>query len=928
MKKYIIIALIGGFTTPVLAQEQERDSLPDTMQLGYQMEMSKKTIAGSARSVSSDVLDKAPEIDIAKALYGKIAGLNVYQGKGSSTENTPSLSIHGNAPLILVDGFPRSLSDISNSEIESIQVLKDAVASALYGVRGANGVILVTTKHGHDDKLKITAKYQYGISTQFRQPEFADAYTYANSLNSALALDGLESRYNSNELNAFKNNTFPYEYPNVNWWNEVYNKMADSHRLNLTFDGGSERFRYYSVIDYMHDKAFFNDKQSDGRYSTKPSDVRLNIRTNIDVDLTPSTFFKVGILGKLQESNNSYFISNSSTNALSEIIYNTPSAVFPVRHADGTYGGNSTYGANNPVALLESTGNYRTTYGTLLANATLKQELDILLKGLSAEVSVAFDNSGSMYDTAAKEYKYMDTQASLLSDGTLVTTPVTYGKDSETLNHDDSKFKSLYMRSNIQAKINYLLKSGVHDLNASLIYDQQSYTSNGRNKGAKRQSGILYATYMYNDRYAVNGVLNYSGTAYLSEGDRFHLYPAVSAAWVASNENFMKTIETINLFKLYASYGISGWDGNMQHELYRQSYGSTNGGTYYFTNNASDFYGLAEGELPVENLTIEKSQKVTYGMELNAFKNRLSVYLEGFYERRSNILINGASSVSGIIGIGVNLLNEGIQEYKGFDASISWNDRIGKDFSYSIGANASYVDSKVINDGQEYQQYDYLYTKGNRVGQKFGLEAIGFFHDQMDINNSPVQTFSTVRPGDIKYKDQNGDNKIDEQDMVKMFGSNVPRFYFGVNLSASYKNFEISADFQGMTGVTTNLLNSPLYKPLVNNGNISNTFLNNETPWTPENAANATMPRLTTQANANNYHTNSLWYRDGSFIKLRNLYLSYTFPKKMIRFADMKVYLQGSNLFSLDNISFADPEQLGAMYPSTRSYWMGVKFNF
>ena len=205
----------------------------------------------------------------------------MYQGKGSSTENTPSLSIHGNAPLILVDGFPRSLSDISNSEIESIQVLKDAVASALYGVRGANGVILVTTKHGHDDKLKITAKYQYGISTQFRKPEFADAYTYANSLNSALALDGLESRYNSNELNAFKNNTFPYEYPNVNWWNEVYNKMADSHRLNLTFDGGSERFRYYSVIDYMHDKAFFNNKQSDGRYSTKPSDVRLNIRTNI-----------------------------------------------------------------------------------------------------------------------------------------------------------------------------------------------------------------------------------------------------------------------------------------------------------------------------------------------------------------------------------------------------------------------------------------------------------------------------------------------------------------------------------------------------------------------------------------------------------------------------------------------------------------------
>ena len=255
MKKYIIIALIGGFTIPAFAQEQKRDSLPDMVQLGYQTEMPQKAIAGSTRSVNSKVLDKAPEIDIAKALYGKIAGLNVYQGNGSSAENVPSLSIHGNIPLILVDGFPRDLSDISNSEIESIQILKDAVASALYGVRGGNGVILVTTKRGHDDKLKVTAKYQYGISSQFRKPEFADAYTYANSLNTALALDGLNTRYQPNELDAFKNNTYPYEYPNVNWWDEVYNKISDNHRLNLTFDGGSNRFRYYSIISLQRQKS-------------------------------------------------------------------------------------------------------------------------------------------------------------------------------------------------------------------------------------------------------------------------------------------------------------------------------------------------------------------------------------------------------------------------------------------------------------------------------------------------------------------------------------------------------------------------------------------------------------------------------------------------------------------------------------------------
>lgn len=924
MKKYTLFALIGSFAVSALAQEAKETSagVLDTLQLGYQMELPREASAFSARSLGSQVFEKSPEIDIAKALYGKIAGLNVYQGSGTSADNHAALSIHGSAPLFLIDGFPRDINDITSSEIESITVLKDATAAALYGVRGANGVVLITTKHGNEDRLRVTAKYQFGLNTQFRKPEFADAYTYATHLNSALALDGLAERYNTQEINAFGNHSFPYEFPNVNWWDNVYNTTAENHRLNLTFDGGSNRFRYYSVIDYMHDKAFLKSNDTDGRYSTKPSDVRLSIRTNIDVDLTSSTFFKLGVMGKLSETNMPQFGDKYYAR-----IYDTPSAAFPIRHENGIYGGNGVFTNGNPVALLESTGNTRTTYGTLLANASLKQELDALTKGLSAELSVAFDNSGSMYDAAGRTFRYQDSQATLLPDGTLKMTPVITGKDSEVLDMSKADFKSLYMRSNIQAKIAYVLNAGVHQLNSAVIYDQQSYTANGRNKSNSRQSGMITASYTYDERYALNGVLNYSGTSYLPEGDRFHLYPAVSAAWTVSKEKFFQNVKGINLLKFYGSYGVSGWDGNMSHELYRQSYGGVGAGTYYFTNNSTEAYGLTEGALPVENLSPEKSEKATFGMDLNALNNRLSLYAEAFYERRSDILVDASSSVSGIIGIGVGMQNAGIQEYKGFDASVSWKDRIGK-FNYGVGATMSYVDSKIINENQEYQQYDYLYHKGNRVGQAYGLEVLGFFQDQMDINNSPVQTFSTIRPGDIKYKDQNGDSKIDEQDKVKMFGSDIPRLYFGFNLNASYRNFEISADFQGMTGVTTSLLNSPLYSPLMDNGNISNTFLDKETTWTPESASYATMPRLTTQSNANNYRANSLWYRDGSFLKLRNLYLAYTLPKSLLRFANLKVYLQGTNLFSLDNLGFADPEQLYAAYPSTRSYWLGVKFDF
>lgn len=587
-------------------------------------------------------------------------------------------------------------------------------------------------------------------------------------------------------------------------------------------------------------------------------------------------------------------------------------------------GGSSVYGANNPVALLKDYGHRRDVYGTLLADVSLRQDFSGLTEGLGAEVAVSFDNIGAMYETSSKTYQYMNSNAQITSDGTLITIPQTYLQNSETLGHSQP-FKSLVLRHDIQAKIDYNHMFGKHQVNGALIYDMQYVVRNGRNNTSKNQSLLLNAGYTYDNRYTVNAVVNYSGSAYLPDDNKFATYPAISAAWIASNESFLKGISFLNLLKVRASYGISGWDGNLSHELWRQTYVA--GSTYYFGENAGSQTGNVEGALPVIGLVAEKSRKSTLGIDFTGFSNRLNVSVEGFYEKRSDILVSGSSSTSGIIGTTVGQVNEGIYKYKGFDASLDWGDKI-TDFTYNVGVSMSYLDSEIINENQAYQEYNYLYTKGNRVGQMYGLEAIGFFSSQQEINNSPKQTFSDVAPGDVKYKDQNGDNVIDAKDKVKMFGSSLPRFYFGFNLNLTYKQFELSADFQGLTGLTVNLLNSPLYKPLVDNGNISQTFLNEEIYWTLENKDKATMPRLTTVSNANNYQNSSLWYRDGSFIKLRNLMLSYIFPKSMTRIADLKVFVQGTNLFSLDNIGFADPEQLGIAYPSTRSYWAGVKLNF
>lgn len=906
---YILITLLLGGSVSLNAQTSKAASemqLADTLSIGYQMNVSSRTSSYSINGVNASAFEKSPYIDISKALYGKVAGLNVYQGTGSSADNVSTLSIHGNAPLVLIDGFPRDISDITSMEIESCYVLKDAAAAALYGMRGANGVVLITTKRGISNGLKVNVDYNFGVNTQFRSPDFADAYTYANALNTALSGDGLPARYNAQELDAFRTGIYPYDYPNVDWWNETLNNTGLTHNLKMSFSGGSDKFRFYTV---------------DTRFDTTPTDTRLTVRTNLDVKVTESTLLKAGIVGRLKELRGTRYGRNTIFNK----IYGIPSAAFPIRYENGIYGGSSVYGTGNPVALLKDYGHIRNVYGTLLADLSIRQDLSALTKGLAAEASVSFDNIGGMNETTNKEYRYMNSNASITSDGTLVTTPAIYGTDSETLGHTQP-FERLMLRSDFQAKVDYNRTFGKHQVGGALIYDMQSVVKNGRNNSQKNQSVLVNATYTYDNRYSLNAVFNRSGSAYLPDGDKYSNYPAVSAAWIVSNEAFMEKVTPINLFKIRASYGLSGWDGNLSHELWRQSYGSGGAG-YNFGVNAGGQSGGSEGDLPVIGLVAEKSQKATFGFDLAAFDNRLNATVEGFYEKRSDILVSGANSTSGIIGITVGQVNEGIYKYKGLDASLSWNDKIG-DFHYGIGASMSYLNTEVVNVNQAYQEYDYLYTKGNRIGQMYGLEAIGFFNSQQEINNSPQQTFSDVAPGDVKYKDQNGDNRIDEKDVVKMFGSSVPRFYFGFNLNFSYKRVELSADFQGMTGVTVSLLNSPLYSPLVSNGNISNTFLNEEISWTPENKTNATMPRLTTQENLNNYRASSLWYRDGSFLKLRNLLVAYTFPKSQTRFADLKVFVQGTNLFSLDNLHFADPEQLGIAYPSTRSYWAGIKLNF
>ena len=914
MKRSITYIVLPLLLLCSAASAQETKSMLDSVSLdnAFGVRANINLSAGSA------LFDKSPETDISNALYGQFSGLLVKTGSSVYESNQSKLKLalrlHGHSPLVLVDGFTRDVDDLMGLEIETVTVLKDAAAAALYGVKGANGVISITTKRGKDARLKVTAKYEQGYQTMYRAPEFADAYTYGFLMNEARTLDGLPVKYDETELFALYSGQYPYAYPNVNWWNEVFRDHGDSRRAQFTFQGGNRNFRYFAAVDYLKEDFLYKKATSDDRYNANHYDNRLGIRANVDVNITESTMMKVGVMARLGEFNKGNY-----SGRIEKTLYTLPSAAFPVKQADGTYGGTSLYGPVNPVAQMQEMGQKQYSQTKVLADMFLRQDLGMFLEGLSADASVAFDYIGRLSEDATKEFRYSElisTTATQDNRTYILSEQKYYGVDSKVVTYSHW-FSSLKMKFELQGRVNWVRDFDRSHIEAHAAYRQRSWIVSGRNESSKTQEYLGNISYNWDERLFADFVLNCSGSAYMPKGRRFHWYPALSvAAVILPGDPYVKA---------YASAGLAGSDEDMEHELWRQNYVS--GKSYYFgPNGGSSSSGRTESSMAAASLAPELSAKATLGTELKFFGKRLSLNAEGFLEKRSNILIS-PSNVSGVIGLELNEQSLGRQSYKGVDLALAWDDRHG-DFDYGMYANGGWLWTKVIDDGQAFEQYDYLYHKGNPVGQKYGLEVIGIFQNQMEINNSPRQTFGSVSPGDLKYLDQNGDGVIDRQDRVKMFGSSTPLLQFGFGLHAGYKGFKVYADFQGMTGVTVDLLDSPLYQPLVSNGTVSQTFLNREVTWAPGREQFATMPRLTTQENPNNYQANSLWFRDGSFIKLRNVGISYTIPRDVLKLCDATVSLTGTNLFSLDNIKFADPEQLGAYYPSTRVVWAGIKFNF
>ncbi|MEI6749159.1 MAG: SusC/RagA family TonB-linked outer membrane protein [Bacteroidota bacterium] len=898
----------------------ERDEL---IRLGFGIEQRKGDLTSAIGIVRSDELSKSSAINPANALFGKIPGLSVMENGGPSWGNDPDLYIRGvgtfgnAALLVLVDGFERPISSLSLPEIENIEVLKDAAALAIYGQRGANGVLLVTTKRGSVQGSRVDVSYEHGITQAFRLPNFLDAYGYASSVNQARSNDGLSPLYSQVELSAYKSGSSPYLYPNINWLNETLRNFGTTDNMNASFQGKIKGIKYFTMLNYQTDNGLLGPVDKNSGYSTQLSYKKFNFRTNLDIDLSKSTIFKVNVGGNLRESRS----PGSGLDNIMNALYSVPSAAFPVKTYNGEWGGTATY-ANNPVALVSATG-YGVQYTReLLGDLRIEQKLDVLLSGLSAEVAAAYDNSATFLEGKTKQFRYESLAGIKNPGGAIIdTAEVLYGTNTE-LNYYNS-LGSQWRHATFEGKLKYSKEWGANAINSVLLFQSDKLVKTGQYNTFIHELAALNTHYSRSGKYFADLSISYSGTNVLPKSQRFGVFPALSLAWRLSDEDWFSKNKVLNNLKIRSSWGMTG------NDLIPQNISTTRftwSSQYYYTANNNAAGGLRE-QLGTSGATYETSTKSNVGIDATLFR-LLDLNLDLFYDRRKNILVESTGLISGVMGASLPLTNAGIMTNKGFELGINFHKSKG-DFNYHINGQVSFVRNKIIETGEIYLPYNYLKRTGKSYGQAFGLEAISFFKDAADIANSPKQVFSEVKPGDIKYKDQNDDGAVDEYD-TKPIGFNMinPELYFSASIGVEYKGIGIDALFQGV-GNQTLYLNTPgVFWPLRGNTSITD-FSNNS--WTAETASTATLPRLSTLENANNYRPNSIWLVNGSFLKLKSLELYYNFPKQLIsdlRISNLRLYIRGINLFSIDNTKSLDPEALGVTYPTMSSFNMGIKLDF
>lgn len=909
----------------------------------------KVTLTGSISSVNTDELLKVPTASIGNMLSGVLSGVSSIQSSGQPGGDDPDVFIRGistlntmNAkPLYLVDGVERSFFQIDPNEVENITILKDASSTAVFGVRGANGVIIVTTKRGKEGKAKINASFSYGIQTPTRMPEFVNSYDYATFLNEAYTNDGKDPKFTPEAVEAFRTHSNPIIYPDTDWMELLFKSSAPQTQGNVNISGGTERVRYFISMGMLDQKGFF--KNHDTRYDANFNFNRYNYRANLDIDFTKTTLVAINMGGRVEKRN--FPRSGDDINQLFRRIYwATPFSGPGI--VDGKWiKGNSQY---LPVGLSDGLGNiYGRGYGSKTTNVVnldlaLTQKLDFITKGLQFKIKVAY-NSG--YDHTKERATSIESyQPWYRKDVTWMEHPagsdpneVVYIQDGEAglISYAESfgKSRDWYAEASFDWKRDF----GLHHLSALALYNQsKTYYPDSDYPGIPRgYVGLVgRVTYDYDNKYLIEGNVGYNGSENFAPGNRYGFFPAVSGGWVLTQEEFLKDNPVVNFLKIRASYGIVGNDryhpygtGFMDRFLYlSNSYFIGSG--YQFGTGTSWSPGAYEKSFGNSGLSWEKSAKQNYGIDFSLFNQKLSGSIDYFYEKRTDILAK-ASTDPIIHAMSLPVLNLGIVSNKGVELNLKWNHKINS-FRYWTNLNVSYAKNKIVYQDEVPSEYTYTLKTGHPVGQPFGLKVRGFYYEGME----DVADHSYVlKEGDVVYEDLNHDGKIDDNDKTAIGYPSYPLLNAGLTLGFEYKGFDFSMLWVGATK-TSRVLEETFRKPLgetYDRSLMSHQFTDR---WTPETAATAKLPPATIDGVKNNYRDSELWVKDASYLRLKNIEIGYNFrlpfmPK--IGMEKMRVFMTGYNLLTFDKLKISDPESMSSgvpQYPVMRVINFGLNVSF
>lgn len=912
----------------------------------------KITTTGAVTTIDPKEL-QLPATSVSNMLGGRVPGIISVTRSGEPGSDFSEFWVRGistfgasSAALILIDGVEGNLNNVDPSDIESFAILKDASATAVFGVRGANGVVTVTTKRGKAGALKVNFRANSTLTKSARMPEYVDAYNYAVLANEARLSRGQSAIYSDVELELFKTGLDPDLYPNVNWRDVILKKNSRYDQYNLNISGGGPSARYYMSLGYLNKEGIFKQDNSVHKYDVNTNYKKYNFRANIDVDLTKTT--KVSLMmddAIVMQGAPAYSTDNTYLWTAQASI--TPVSV-PIRYSNGQMAG---YGAGGdqltPYYLLNYTGFRKTDANTINAKLNLDQDLKFLTPGLSARGLFSWTYAGSNTASHNKRGEDVYRQLGRSVDGSLVTirslaaTAPTYGQAAGVN-------RSMYM----EAQLNYNRRfDNIHNVSGLIhYYRQEDITSDVDAYESpymsiiplRTQTVSARVTYSYKDIYLLEGNVGYSGSENFKPGEQYGVFPAVSAGWVPTQYPWVKDKLTfLDYFKIRASVGKVGNSKilNSNNKLVRFPYQT-------ILTSGSNTWGatLSESKVGTENLRWQTSVKYDVGMEMKLFHSAVDVIVDLFKTDAKDIYQQRVTIPEEVGAAQSPYLNTGSMRSWGADGTVAFTKQVKKDLSFTLRSNFTFTRNKVTHWEQTGVNYPYQSYTGVPYGVQRGLVALGLFKDKEDIASSPRQTFmSNYLPGDIKYKDINGDGIIDTDDMVPLNYSSVPRIVLGFAGTLTYKNWSVNALFTRQSKVSYFLGGSGYY-PFSgqSTGNVLSIVSDPANRWTPSTVSgkgttensNARFPRLTYGDNPNNNRASTFWLADASFWRLQNAEINYRMESEWLKrrgLAAVTLSLLGANLAVWDNVKLWDPEQAsnnGAAYPLQRTYTLQLYLNF